>query len=467
MIIYKSKYFDDNKGNDDEISSKDRKRVIAATIGSGLAAYGVNDLSESVPKNLAKKSFLKNREEFIKNNGGRLTELSPKELEKIDDYLHKYAGEKYPAGLSVSDINPLNPSGKKKVSYAGYHYNPKKILLGDPPVRMTDKEFKKLIKEHPELLKNEIGTRALGTGVFGDFIYSPKAKGIEDLGTLAHEIGHHEIDNAKSKSVRDFLEKVAQKVGGYHEGTSDNSKLRLITRTALPFGITARNGWVVDEDDDDKIKLNKSSLIYPGVNVLGDSAVTLYETGASRRGLNILKDSKLASEGLLKSIDASHLNYNTELRKHSLLGNVITGAAATGLGLGVGRLRAELYKDKKRRETEETKNSLTGEYDRYVIPRKDNTKGLTEDEKKRLRNANLLGAGSAVATAALPLEIMKRVNIETAKKLAKEANLKDLAERASKQTHLKRTLPAALLTAGGIAGAIKANNMAKKKKEGE
>ena len=85
-----------------------------------------------------------------------------------------------------------------------------------------------------------------------------------------------------------------------------------------------------------------------------------------------------------------------------------------------------------------------------------------------MRNANLLAAGSGLAIPALPIELfLGRDNVETDKKLAEKANLKDLAERANKQTHLKRTLPAALLTAGGIARAIKANNMAKKKKEGE
>lgn len=35
MIIYKSKYFNDNKGNDDEISSKDRLKVASAGLGAG------------------------------------------------------------------------------------------------------------------------------------------------------------------------------------------------------------------------------------------------------------------------------------------------------------------------------------------------------------------------------------------------------------------------------------------------
>lgn len=36
MIIYKSKYFDENKGNDDEINSKDRLKVAGAGLGAGL-----------------------------------------------------------------------------------------------------------------------------------------------------------------------------------------------------------------------------------------------------------------------------------------------------------------------------------------------------------------------------------------------------------------------------------------------
>ena len=41
MIIYKSKYFDDNKGNDDEISSKDRLKVAGAGLGAGVTALGI------------------------------------------------------------------------------------------------------------------------------------------------------------------------------------------------------------------------------------------------------------------------------------------------------------------------------------------------------------------------------------------------------------------------------------------
>jgi len=464
MIIYKSKYFDDNKGNDDEISSKDRLKVAGAGLGAGVTALGINNLTGDEFDKLAYKATRKSNLKWVKSNEG--DKLTEKEVKDAYDYLHKYAGDKY-KDLIISDKDILGRAG---VDYSGFHLSSKPITN---PVSLTKEEFNKLLKENPDFFKTKLGKEAVSNGLFRHFIYSPKLRegmGIKDVGrleTLAHEIGHHEIDHAKSRSMRDFLEKVAQKTSGIFETTHDSAPMRAITRTALPFGITARNGWVVDEDDDNKIKLNKSSLIYPGVNVLGDSAVSLFERGASRRGERIVRESGIASKDLLSGLKEASVN-NTNLRNYGLLGNIVTGAAATGLGLGVGRLRAELYKDKKKKETEETKNSLTGEYDRYVIPRKDNTKGLTEDEKKRLRNANLLGAASGLAIPALPLELfLGRDNIETAKKLAKEANLKDLAERANKQTHLKRTLPAALLTAGGIAGLIKANNMAKKKKEGE
>jgi len=465
MIIYKSKYFDDNKENDDEISSKDRLKVAGAGLGAGVTALGIDSLTRDEFDKLARKATLKSHTKWNVNTNKGVVNITEKEVKDAYDYLHKHAGDKY-KDLIISNKDVLGGAG---VDYSGFHM-PKQPTTH---VTLTKEEFNKLLKENPDFFKTELGKEVVSNGLLGHFIYSPKLRegmGIKDVGrleTLAHEIGHHEIDHAKSRSMRDFLEKVAQKTSGIFETTHDSAPMRAITRTALPFGITARNGWVVDEDDDNKIKLNKSSLIYPGVNVLGDSAVALFERGASRRGERIVRESGIASKDLLSGLKEASVN-NTNLRNYGLLGNVVTGAAATGLGLGVGRLRAELYKDKKRKETEETKNSLTGEYDRYVIPRKDNTKGLTDDEKKRLRNANLLGAASGLAIPALPIELFRgRDNIETAKKLAKEANLKDLAERANKQTHFKRTLPAALLTAGGIAGLIKANNMAKKKKEGE
>lgn len=463
MIIYKSKYFDDNEGNDDEISSKDRLKVAGAGLGAGVTALGIDSLTRDEFDKLARKATLKSHTKWNVNTNKGVVNITEKELKDVYDYLHKHAGDKY-KDLIISSKDPF---GKAGIDYSGFHLTKRP---GTAHVTLTKEEFNKLLKENPDFFKTELGKEVVSNDLLGHFIYSPELRSgidLDRLETLAHEIGHHEIDHGKSRSVRDFLEKTAQKVGRVHETTHDSAPMRAVTRTALPFGITARNGWVVDEDDDDKIKLNKSSLIYPGVNVLGDSAVSLFERGASRRGERIVRESGIASKDLLSGLKEASVN-NTNFRNYGLLGNIVTGAAATGLGLGVGRLRAELYKDKKRKETEETKNSLTGEYDRYVIPRKDNTKGLTDDEKKRLRNATLLAAGSGLAIPALPIELFAgRDNIETAKKLAKEANLKDLAERANKQTHLKRTLPAALLTAGGIAGSIKANNMAKKKKEGE
>ena len=449
MIIYRQKQYNTDKDKDkDYLSLKDLAIPTLSTAGAGAAAHILDEKLEG-------KFY-----DHFKRKLDKEIPITEEERKKLSDYLKKYAKDNWGDNLSISHVDPKFVD---QIGYLGYHLekNPLSKLTG---TTLSPKELNAIIEKNPELLKERSIIPMLGkyTTTIPDFIFARE----RDVETTAHEIGHHEISHAKSKSARDLLEKVSQNALGLFEAADDTKVLHKVKNIAVPLGSTLTSGYYVDEDDNDKIKFNKNSLIAPGAVMVGDSAVPIFEHGASRRGVDIIKNSGiLKDEKKLNSIKNDLFGHNDTYRRSNLASNLITTAAATGLGLGVSRLNAELLKNKKLKENEKGKEErekyIILNPQRYVIPRKDRYNGLTEEEKKRYKKAEAIDTTAAVSDIlGLYGTGIGIHNIRSIKELGKKANMPELIEKANKKT--KNLLIPVSMLAAGIGGHTYANKLIKR-----
>ena len=331
MILRKVRYFSskNKKGDKDKLSE--------AELEAENNYYGrrgtLLTLGAMVPPSLIAKNHIKKSHENMESNVKSYEELS-----KEDKELLKKLHEKYKDRVHIID-HPIMPiSGDLNNSF---------YLHSDKP-HASDEEAKKVFdeikKKYPKGTQSgEEQKRILGKlHALGDVVNL----GIADPGTLGHELGHMEIErgleNAKHGKIRSFLDHAAQsKTATIARG--------VLGRTALPSGyIAGMHGWKVDEDDDDKLKFQKKSLILPTVSSALSLSQPMYESSASHRGLRMLKELG-ASEEALKRYKENLVGHKSALStyKSAALANVAMNAAGTGIGLVLGHMRAEDLKDKK------------------------------------------------------------------------------------------------------------------------
>ena len=463
MIIKLQKEYSQDKEVKEDKNTLKAKDLLAP----GVATASAVGLSQGFHKLIEKHNFIDDyynkKKKYFPDE-----DFTKEEKSKIEDYLRKYAKEKWGENLVVSDIDTLDMSG-----YAGFHKTSDPFTNIFAKTGLTPEEVEKIIKEHPELLTEKDKLLKLvpkyGRSI-PDYIYTPKG----DPFVLAHELGHHEISHAKSKSLLDFWEKIAQKGGGeIFEGFNNIKHLKNAKNVAFPLISTVPYGFYIDDKDDDKIKLNKNSLIAPTALMAGDSLVPVFESGATRRGIELIKDSGVVKDPKLldKFKDFHKFDYNTIERKSERVKNLASLAVTTGLGLGVSRLNAQLLKNKKLKESEKDKENkekyLIPTNSQYLIPRKDKYKGLTEEEIKRKKKADILGVNGVGGvgilggfTGGLSLNTLRK-----SEELGKRAGMQEIADRLkNSNAKMKIIVPSSLMLASGIGSSIYANRLNKRVK---
>lgn len=459
IVKLQKKYSQESPQKEDKNTLKAKDLLapgVATASAAGISQYAHKLIEDS---NFIDDHYNKKKKWFPSED------ISEEEKSKIEDYLRKYAKEKWGKNLVVSDIDTLDRS-----DYAGFHLTSDLGSNIFAKTGLTPEEVEKIVKEHPELLteKDEL-LKLVPKYVrsIPDYIYTPKG----DPFVLSHELGHHEISHAKSKSLLDFWEKIAQKGGSVSEGLNDIEQLKNVKNVALPLISTVPYGFYVDDKDDDKIKLNKNSLIAPGALMVGDSLVPVFESGATRRGIELMKNSGVVKDPKLldKLKDFHKYDYNTIERKSERVKNLASLAVTTGLGLGVSRLNAQLLKNKKLKETEKDKEDkekyLIPTNSQYLIQRKDKYKGLTEEEIKRKKKADILGV-NGVGGLGIVGGFLGGLSLNTLRKseeLGKRAGMQEIADRLkNSNAKMKIIVPSSLMLAGGIGSSIYANKLNKR-----
>jgi len=358
MGIFKIKRFtkdssEEKKIDDDneKLSTKD-KWIKRGTYAGGVAAgMGAGKLSGLIGKKQKEELFddLINRGFFKDSNSDedkRLIEgLKDKTKDKVHVIEHPLMGIPYKGKKIYNSYYNLMPwianqklADKKEAEKAinqikkefpnGLPKEPKPSMIWKNP-----EEYDKLMKKWRRF--NEL------TGKLGPYV---------DLGTkradvLAHELGHMEIQqnpfNGDQSKLKAAAEKLSQSyVAGLARGLVANPLTAAVNST--------KNGWVVDEDDDNKIKFNKKSLILPAISAGLVLSQPLYEHGASRRGLRMLKELG-ASNKYLKEAEEGLIGKKSALSSYKIAAaqNMVGNLAGYGSGLAIGKIRAEKLKDKK------------------------------------------------------------------------------------------------------------------------
>lgn len=331
MILRKVRYFSskNKKGDKDKLSEAELEAEdnYYGRRGSLLTTGAI------IPSTLIAKHHIDKSLNKMESNVKSYEELS-----KEDKELLKKLHEKYKDRVHIID-HPIIPiSGDLNNSF---YLSSNKSHASDEKAKRVFDEIK---KKYPFGTSNKREQKeVLGKlASLGDVVNL----GVADPGTLGHELGHMEIErgleNAKHGKIRSFLDHAAQ-------SRPVSIARGVLGRTALPSGyIAGMHGWKVDEDDDDKLKFQKKSLILPTVSSALSLSQPMYESSASHRGLRMLKELG-ASEEALKRYKENLVGHKSALStyKSAALANVAMNAAGTGIGLVLGHMRAEDLKDKK------------------------------------------------------------------------------------------------------------------------
>jgi hypothetical protein len=352
MSIFRIKRFTKDSDENKSLSSKDKwanRGLIAGAVASG---YGADYLSSKVGKGKQKK--------IIENllNGEFSKDSTDAEGRKLLEELKKSSKD----SVHIIDHPLMVMKTKDGRKLTNSFYNPLPTASGKGLA--SEAEAKRIIDE----LKKKYPDGLPKSPTAGDWLRDPKKAekltkeldeasrkmmklgphvnlGVKNPAILAHELGHAEIQQNFRKGDQTAIRKLADHVG---QSIPFKTVGNLVANPVTAGVHSAKRGWEVDENDDNKVKFNKKSLILPAIQAGIVLSHPLYEHGASKRGLRMLKELGASKEYLKKSEDML-IGNNSALSTYKLhagrrlLGNL----GGYGAGLAIGRGRAEMLKDKK------------------------------------------------------------------------------------------------------------------------